>query len=146
MPGVIFILEDNPARVVEMHRVLDEELPDFDRRIEDDEATAIAWLKQHQADVVLVSLDHDLDSVVRPGEPPGIDHGWGRGVADFLATQEPTCPVVVHTSNATAGDGMYFELVRAHWPTFRVYPFEHHTWIERDWRAMIRRLKSSGWL
>ena len=146
MPGIIFILEDNPARLAEMNRVLDEELPGFGRQIEDDETIAIAWLKLHQAEIALDSLDHDLDSVVRPGEPPRVDYGWGRGVADYLATQEPTCPVIVHTSNATAGDGTYFELIRANWPTFRVYPYEHHAWVARDWRKMLRSLKAEGWL
>ncbi len=146
MPGVIFILEDNPARIVEMNRVLDDELPSFGRHYEDDEAVAISWLKEHQAGIALISLDHDLDSVIRPGEPAGIDHGWGRGVANHLAMHEPTCPVIIHTSNADAGDGMYYELLRANWPTFRVYPREHHAWIARDWRKMLRKLKADGWL
>ena len=50
MPGVIFILEDNPARLVEMNRVLDIELPHHARQIEDDCTRAIAWLTGQQKD------------------------------------------------------------------------------------------------
>ena len=146
MPGVIFILEDNPARLVEMRHVLDRELPNNTLRIEDDRDKAVAWLTEHQAEVDLISLDHDLDSVPRPGEDRSIDHGDGRGVVDYLEAQPPTCPVIVHTSNATAGDGMYYTLLRADWPVFRVYPFEHHRWIAQEWADQIRELKAKGWL
>lgn len=145
MPGVIFILEDNPARIVEMNRVLDDELPGFGRHYEDDETLAINWLKEHQAEIALVSLDHDLDSVTRAGEHRTIDHGCGRGVVDYLASQTPTCPIIIHTSNVTAGDGMYFALHRAGWPTFRVYPAEHHDWIGGAWLQQIRDLRTNGW-
>ncbi|HEX8915628.1 MAG TPA: cyclic-phosphate processing receiver domain-containing protein [Humisphaera sp.] len=143
---MIFILEDNPARLVEMRHVLDRELPNHARRIEDDCAKAVAWLAGHQAEVDLISLDHDLDSVPRPGEDPPVDHGDGRGVVDHLEGQPPTCPVIVHTSNAVAGDGMYYTLLRAGWPVFRVYPFDHHRWIARGWADQIRELKAKGWL
>jgi hypothetical protein len=146
MAGVIFILEDNPARLVEMHPVLDRELPSHASQVEDDCAKAIAWLSDHLADVDLISLDHDLDSVPRLGEDAGVDHGCGRGVADYLATQPPTCPVIIHTSNATAGDGMYFALRRAGWPTFRVYPSDHQDWIGEAWADEIRGLKANGWV
>lgn len=146
MAGVIFILEDNPARLVAMHRVLDLELPAHARHVEDDCSKAIAWLSAHLADVDLISLDHDLDSVPRPGEDRQVDHGCGRGVVDHLETQHPTCPVIVHTSNATAGDGMYFALHRAGWPTYRVYPSDHHRWIGREWADQIRELKAKSWL
>jgi hypothetical protein len=94
----------------------------------------------------LISLDHDLDSVPRSGEDEPINHGCGRGVVDYLVTQPPTCPVIIHTSNATAGDGMYFALRRGGWPTFRVYPEDHHGWIGRTWVDQIRALKATGWL
>ena len=61
-------------------------------------------------------------------------------------TQPPTCPVIIHTSNATAGDGMYFALRRADWPTFRVYPEDHHGWIAGTWLDQIRELKAKRWL
>ena len=72
-----------------------------------DSAEAIAWLEARQHLVDLISLDHDLDSVDRD-ESPRRDHGCGRGVADYLAEQLPTCPIIIHTSNSIAGDGMYF--------------------------------------
>ncbi len=146
MAGVIFILEDNPARLVRMHRVLDRELPAHGRRVADDGAAAVAWLTDHLVSVDLISLDHDLDSVPRPGEDPAVDHGCGRGVVDYLEARPPTCPVIVHTSNATAGDGMYFTLRRAGWPTFRVYPSDRHGWIGQAWAQQIHELKGRRWL
>ena len=113
MAGVIFILEDDPARLVAMYRVLDRELPAHTRHVENDSDQAAVWLTEHLAEVDLISLDHDLDSVPRPGEDRSVDHGCGRGVVDHLAARPPTCPVIVHTSYATAGDGMYFALRRA---------------------------------
>lgn len=143
--GIVFLLEDNPARLECIRRVLGEMLPDREVHIEDDCASAIAWLEENQSEVDLISLDHDLDSVPRD-EQPGVDHGCGRPVADFLAGRSPTCPVVIHTSNAIAGDGMYYELRRAKWPVFRVYPHDHHEWVARDWADTIRELRMSSWL
>lgn len=142
----VFLLEDNPARLAEMLAVLRDVLPRWDVHVEDDCQKAIDWFAANQAAVGLISLDHDLDSVVRPGEPPGVDHGWGRPVADFIAIQPPTCPVIVHTSNATAGDGMFFELQCRGWPVHRVYPFESHSWVARDWKWKIVELIASGWV
>lgn len=144
-PGLIFLLEDNPERLARMLTVLRTAFPDHRVHVEDDCDVAIAWLRDNQSDVDLISLDHDLDSVPRDEDPPR-DHGCGRPVADFLATQPPTCPVIIHTTNATAGDGMFYELKRANWPVFRVYPHDHHDWVDSDWAAMIGKLRSGSWL
>jgi hypothetical protein len=143
--GTVFLLEDNPQRLDRMFGVLRDLLPDRDIRVEDDCTKAIAWLRDNQALVDLISLDHDLDSVPRD-EDPSVDHGCGRPVADFLATQPPTCPIIIHTSNAIAGDGMYHELRRAKWPVFRVYPHDHHDWVPVDWAKTIRDLQAASWL
>ena len=128
-----------------MLAVLRELFPGRDVHVEDDCNSAIAWLRDNQSVLDLVSLDHDLDSVPR-GETPAIDHGCGRPVADFLATRPPTCPVIIHTSNAEAGDGMYHELRRANWPVVRVYPHDHHEWVKTDWAATIRKLQAKAWI
>ena len=143
---VIFLLEDNPARLAEMLDVLREVLPRWEVHVEDDCQQAIDWFAANQASVGLVSLDHDLDSVVRPHDEPGTDHGCGRPVADFIAEQPPTCPVIVHTSNAVAGDGMFFELQRRDWPVYRVYPLEGHRWVARAWKQSLEELMQSGWI
>jgi hypothetical protein len=143
---IVFLLEDDPARLGEMLAVLREVLPRVTVHVEDDCQAAIDWLMANQAAVSLISLDHDLDSVVWPNDPAGVDHGCGRPVADYLATQSPTCPVIVHTSNAVAGDGMFYALQRSGWPVHRVYPFDHHAWVAKEWRAMLLELIAGGWL
>jgi CheY-like chemotaxis protein len=125
-----------------MVKVLDAVLTGLAIHIEDAERSAIEWLTAHQVDVDLISLDHDLDSVDRRECPP-VDHGCGRPVADFIASREPTCPVIIHTSNAVAGDGMHYELKRGKWPVSRVYPRDHHEWITTDWRREIERFFSA---
>jgi hypothetical protein len=142
----VFLLEDNPARLAEMLAVLRDVLPELTVHVEDDCQAAIDWLAVNLASVVLISLDHDLDSVPRPDDLPGADHGCGRPVADYLARQPPTCPVIIHTSNATAGDGMFYELQRSHWPVHRVYPFEHHRWVAKEWKAKLIELIEQGWI
>lgn len=144
-PGLIFLLEDNPARLARMLAVLRTAFPDHRVHVEDDCDAAIAFLRDNQPAIDLISLDHDLDSVPRDEDPPR-DHGCGRPVADFLATQPPTCPVIVHTTNATAGDGMFYELKRANWPVFRVYPHDHHDWVDSDWAELLAKLKSGHWI
>jgi hypothetical protein len=144
--GTIFLLEDNPARLARMRAVLAAAFPAHAVRVEDDCHAAIAFLSAHQPEIDLISLDHDLDSVPRPGEHPPVNHGCGRDVANFLATQPPTCPVIIHTSNATAGDGMFYELKRAGWPVTRVYPHDSHAWVDTDWAETVQRLRSRSWL
>ena len=48
------------------------------------------------------------------------DPGVGRDVVEYLVTQPPTCPVIVHTSNYLARDGMVFALEFANWETTSV--------------------------
>lgn len=146
MPDTILILEDHPDRVAEFLAVAAELFPRHAVRIEDDAATAIAWLADHQAEVDLISLDHDLDSVPRAGEARDTDHGCGRDVADFLATRPATCPAIVHSANDVAGSGMFFALTRAGWPVWRVLPRDHHDWVRRDWRQTVLAIAATRWL
>ncbi len=146
MPDTLFLLEDNPGRLAEMIAVARAVLPTWMVHVEDDCQLAIDWLAENQATVGLISLDHDLDSVVRPDEPPSVDHGCGRPVADFISTQPPTCPVIIHTSNTIAGDGMFFQLYRANWPVHRVYPYDKHKWVTLAWKDKLNELITCGWL
>lgn len=58
----------------------------------------IAWLTNNLSSVTLISLDHDLGpNRERKGEV--FDPGIGREVVDFLVSQKPTCPVIIHTTN-----------------------------------------------
>jgi DNA-binding NarL/FixJ family response regulator len=141
----VFLLEDHPGRLAEMMLVLHDVLPAWTIHVERDANRAIEWLKMHRGEVGLILLDHDLDSTLRD-EASSIDHGCGRDVTAYLATEEPTCPVVIHTSNADAGDGMFFELHRAGWPVFRVYPFDEHRWVAREWKQTLQELIERDWL
>jgi CheY-like chemotaxis protein len=136
---IFFLLEDHPDRVREMRAVIAADFADQQIQVTDDAPDAIEWLAEHQSEVDLISLDHDMDSGER-NESPRRDHGCGRDVADFLASRPATCPVIVHTSNAVAGDGMYFALHRAGWPVWRVWPHSEHDWIKSDWRETVRRV------
>jgi hypothetical protein len=142
---VIFLLEDNPERIAPMLAVLGELCASHEVHVEDDSQRAIAWLSANQPVIDLISLDHDLDSVPRHEDPPR-DHGCGRDVADHLAAQSPTCPIIIHTSNDVAGDGMFFALQRANWPVHRVYPHDHHDWVAVDWWVAVSHLIKSGQL
>jgi hypothetical protein len=142
---VVFLLEDDPARLQPMLEVLRSVLSQHRVHVEDDAGRAIAWLSDHQGYVELISLDHDLDSVPRQEDPPA-DHGCGRDVSRFLASREPTCPVIVHTTNATAGTDMVLDLQRSKWPVFRVYPFDEHAWVGKNWLAMLKKLAIRGYL
>src|SRR5687767_6885449 len=101
----------------------------------------VTWLGEHIADVVLISLDHDLPvHAVRDGV--AIDCGDGRIVADHLATLPPTCPVIVHSSNDTCAFGMVRVLRDAEWPLRRVYPHDDNAWVKPAWSDEVRALLS----
>jgi CheY-like chemotaxis protein len=142
--NVIAILEDDPARVSLMRACLNELIPKSPVMIFEDASVMIEWLAEHQAEVVLISLDHDLP--VRRVEGQVIDCGTGREVVDFLATLEPTCPVIVHSSNVVCGDGMMFALKDAGWMQSRVYPRDDLDWVREAWVEEVRRYKRDGWI
>src|SRR4051794_26332426 len=105
MPLKIAILEDNEDRQAVMRALLADRFSLYDIQIFDDPGTMIRFLEAHLADTLVISLDHDLD--LKPG-PYGrcVDPGTGREVAEYLASQQPVCPVIIHTSNAHAALGM----------------------------------------
>lgn len=138
MPNAVAILEDNAERLEEMRACLAKVLPGLEQVYFDNAFLMIEWLKAHLAQVVLISLDHDL-----PTDP---DCGTGRDVADFLAGLPPTCPVIVHTSNEYFAPGMMQVLGEAQWPTARVYPHNDHNWIRCDWADQIRQFTGSAWI
>lgn len=139
---MIFILEDNPSRLSAMLKVLADLFPTIPIHTEPSAPAAIAWLQSHQPHLTLICLDHDL----LPPTPTSPDPGTGRDVANHLASQPPTCPIIIHTTNIPAGDGMLFTLQQAHWPTFRVHPHNDNTWVTTDWKHCLTQLKSAGWL
>jgi hypothetical protein len=67
-----------------------------------------------------------------------LDPGTGRDVAEYLAQQAPSCPVIIHTTNAIAGDGMEFLLRDAGWNIQRVHPCGDLEWIPSQWFRTVR--------
>lgn len=134
----IIILEDNSDRMAIMRACLTDRFYQYDAHFFDNSMEMIRFLGEHLSDTLVISLDHDLD--LKPG-PDGrcLDPGTGREVADFLAQKEPTCPVILHTTNSSAAVGMETVLRDAGWKTRRVVPFDDMGWIETAWFSAIRR-------
>jgi hypothetical protein len=83
----------------------------------------------------LVCLDHDLfvDS------PDDADPGDGRDVSNFLATQDPICPALIHSTNAPAADSMMFSMRDAGWTVDRIAPIGDD-WIETYWYPVANEM------
>jgi hypothetical protein len=96
-----------------------------------------AYLESHLENTLIIALDHDLELLMQPN---GVcaDPGTGRAVAEFLASKTPICPIVIHTTNTAAGDGMEFLLRDANWETHRVHPFGDLEWISSKWFRTVR--------
>jgi CheY-like chemotaxis protein len=133
----IAILEDDERRVHEMRRCLESTAVAL--RFFANAPEMLAWLRDHLKGVALISLDHDLP--VQRCDTRVNDCGTGRDVVDYLTSQEPVCPVLVHSSNASAASGMLYALKGAGWTTKQVYPHDDLCWIADDWTTEI-----SAWL
>ena len=134
----IAILEDNLDRQRVMRDCLADRFAMYDAHFFHDASEIIDFLKDHLTDTLVIALDHDLD--LKPG-PNGrcIDPGTGRDVADFLAANNPVCPIVIHTSNSDAAVAMQMLLKEARWKTFRVIPSDDTKWIVDEWFPAVRR-------
>ena len=141
MPQLIAILEDDPPRVAEMRDALAESLPNSQAVFFEQASEMIRWLGDHLAEVVLVSLDHDLPLRQVDGEL--IDFGTGRQVVNRLIAKPCTCAVIVHSSNVAAATGMLMALRDADWLTAQVIPRDDLAWIRRDWIPTVTRLLAS---
>lgn len=128
----IVVLEDDADRIAEMQRLLQAKacVPEVFRSSHE----LVAALDRDSSGIAVLSLDHDLI------DEGGRDLGTGRAVADFLAGRQPQFPVVIHSSNGLAADGMESVLQEARWTTVRVSPYEDLTWIEEAWFPAIRRI------
>jgi len=98
----------------------------------------VAWLRTHQAEAVLISLDFDLP-IERNEDGVLIDNGDGAIVTEYLATVPPTCPIIIHSSNADGAFKMDSTLRAAGWPTVRVYPADDLAWIGDSWIGEVRK-------
>ena len=141
----IVILEDNQERRAAMLHCLEDKFYQFEKIFFGEPAGMIDFLKDNLPETIAISLDHDLELIPIPGEK-ALDPGTGREVADYLAQQSPSCPVIIHTSNANAGSGMEMILQDANWETYRVCPCGDLDWIPGQWfrtmrKAIVRSVK-----
>ena len=136
LPVRILILEDCADRRSVMEDCLSDRFPQYGVRFFLTAPEMVEYLKEQTVDdLMLISLDHDLEP---PPNQPGSDPGCGRDVADCLSTMKPVCPVVIHTTNNPAGDGMRFVLDDAGWTTIRIVPYDGEQWIGETWFRGVR--------
>jgi len=133
----IVILEDNDDRQAAMKSCLRDRFHQYEAIFFDNAKGMQAFLEAHLASVLLISLDHDLELKAQHNGKLA-DPGTGREVADFLANQLPSCPIIIHTTNSAAGDGMEFLLRDARWDIHRVHPYGDMEWIPTLWFRTLR--------
>lgn len=137
MEPTIAILEDNAERREAMERLLATHFPGHSRQYFTSSSAMLDWLRVNLSDVILISLDHDLELL--PGENgPMVDCGTGREIADFLATQPAHCPIIIHSTNHSAAAGMELVLADSGWSVARIVPYGDLEWIDEAWFPAIR--------
>lgn len=141
---MIAILEDNEQRIAAMTTVLREVLPAAPSIFFESAHEMLRWLAEHLHKAELISLDHDLP-IRRDSENRLVDCGTGREVAEYLAKLPPTCPVIVHSSNATCADAMAAVLREGGWPCRRVHPRDDLAWVRHEWAEAVRDYVRDGW-
>jgi len=136
----ILILEDNTDRRVAMTDCLGERLSMFPLHITDDPDEFVEHLRQSSAEILAISLDHDLHE--RPDQSTTLT---GMQVVDYLVTIPASFPVLMHTSNRHDGETMRSRLTESGWRVEWVIPFDGTTWIATDWyRALKRAIRASA--
>lgn len=97
------------------------------------------WLKGGLPTARLLSLDHDLGPSRARDDGERWDPGTGMDVVDYLVTQKPSCPVIVHSSNPISVPVMIMRLEEAGWSVHRAVPISSD-WIETDWIRLVKSL------
>ena len=136
MKKVILIMDDDERRLNSMSALIAGTYPNYESVLIDNAPDTIAWLKSNLSSAVLISLDHDLGPN-RERDGQIFDPGTGRDLVDYLVTQNPACPVIVHTTNHIGRDGMIFALEGAGWKTSFVIPYDDLEWINGTWKMEI---------
>jgi hypothetical protein len=134
----IAVLEDNAERREAMASCLRDRFHQFEVCFFPDAASMNRFLRASLSECILISLDHDLD-LVPDKEGRTLDPGTGREVADFLATESAVCPIIIHSTNAVAVEGMRAALRDAGWRVMSVSPFNDLDWTPSDWFRAVRR-------
>jgi len=133
---VIAILDDDERRCHAMGDQLAQISPHAVLNFFDNAPDMIRWLAEKLSTLSLISLDHDLGpNRQRRGEV--FDPGTGRDVVDYLCTCLPVCPVLIHSSNTVAAEGMHFALEYAGWQNERIVPSGDLEWISKEWSCAV---------
>lgn len=131
-------MDDDERRLGSMNALIEGSFTDYATILIDNSPDTIDWLKDHLSSAALISLDHDLGPN-RERDGAVFDPGTGRDVVDYLVTKNPACPVIVHTTNHIARDGMIFALEGAGWKTSFVVPHDDLEWIHGIWKTEIEK-------
>ncbi len=116
----IAVLEDDGWRTEQMKRDARQSLASYDFVFFDDAPRMISWLATNLDQTKLISLDCDLDSTAAH-----VSGGVGSGsdVADYLAGNPSSCPIIIHSSNAMRAPAMHMALSLAGWTSVKLTPF-----------------------
>lgn len=133
----VAILEDEADRQSAMADCFQDRFPQYPVHFFATAAEMIWYLRRHLSDAIAIGLDHDLE-LIPVADHELLDGGTGRHVAEYLASESPVCPVVIHTTNSPAGTGMEATLQDAGWSTSRVTPYGDLDWVQEVWFPAMR--------
>lgn len=130
-------MEDEIERISVMKALLHDEFSDCDIIFFDNAPEMLDWFKANLNKTSLICLDHDLgpDRMIK-GEI--VDPGTGRDITDYLETQKPVCPVIIHTTNSFGRDAMKIALQDEGWDINVVFPTAEITWIQTSWKKAVK--------
>ena len=133
---VWLVLEDNKDRMYSFREAAAQYEPPQELKLWRIAKHMISEIPDFLSSTTLISLDHDLYRHHDDDPEPGT----GREIADDLATLEPICPIIVHSTNTVAAWGMYNELTHAKWQVELIHHLDEPRWIQERWAALARKL------
>ena len=137
---VWLVLEDNPNRTAAFENAARLARLSGSVRIWRIASQMIRELPELLSGATLVSLDHDLYKQDKSDPDPGC----GRDVANYLAKQKPSCPVIIHSTNTDAAWGMHNELTSGGWKVEIIHHLDEADWIETRWLALAQSLTGNN--
>lgn len=132
---MLLMLEDDADRLARFRSVIAQLEPAVDWRHWRTATSMIAELPALLPHARLIALDHDLEPL--PGDTA--DPGTGYDVIQAITACPPTCPILIHTSNAIRATWMQGACELAGWEYHTIAPIGDD-WIEVDWLAVARTL------
>ena len=129
----IAVLEDDQRRITAIRAAAKQHFADYELLMFVSAREMIEWLVSAPHDLLLLSLDCDLDSTAIDDN----DCGTGEDVTGYLASNLPDCPVLIHSSNAMRAPAMHMELVLAGCKRVELCPFQDSDSWATDVRAQL---------